>query len=371
MKHFAMRRMSEVFHIEKGRIGIKAATPGNYPLVTTGESFQTHEEAHFHGDAVCIPMISSSGHGDASIKRLHHIQGEFAVGSILCVCTAKDEAEVSARYVYYYLTARKDNILVPLMQGSANVSLKLSDIASVEIPLPPMAQQLAVVARLDNLAGKVKQVSAHLDSVEADADQLLAQTFSDVIANATYRPMGDVAPLVRRQVVIDPESNYTELGVRSFYKGTFHRRTVKGSEFTWQKMFRVELGDLVFSNIMAWEKAIALATAEDHGCLGNHRMLSCVANREVMCPEFLAYYFTTEAGFSDIYAASPGTAARNRTLIASNLAAIEVPVPTLSAQQTFAQLHTTVSDLKKKHLILRELNEAVVPATLDKTFSTG
>ncbi len=58
---------------------------------------------------------------------------------------------------------------------------------------------------------------------------------------------------------IDPDETYTELGVRSFYKGTFHRRTVNGAEFTWQKLFRIHQGDLVFSNLMAWEQAIAVA----------------------------------------------------------------------------------------------------------------
>lgn len=364
-----MQRMGELFHIEKGRIGIKAAVPGKYPLVTTGEKFQSHEEAHFRGDAVCIPMISASGHGDASIKRLHHIQGEFSVGSILCACIAKDEEQVSARYAYHYLTASKDNILVPLMQGSANVSLKLADIEGVEIPLPPLPEQHAIVARLDALADKTRQVAAHLDAVEADAEHLLAQQFRDAIANAPYRPMREVAPLVRREVEIDPETSYTELGVRSFYKGVFHRRTVKGSEFTWQKMFRVEQGDLIFSNIMAWEQAIALARPEDEGCLGNHRMLTCVASRDVALPAFLAYYFTTEEGFADVYAASPGTAARNRTLVATNLEAIKVPVPSLDAQRAFTQLQAAVAALKARHAAIRESNAALLPAMLERVFA--
>ena len=43
-----------------------------------------------------------------------------------------------------------------------------------------------------------------------------------------YLPLSEIAPLVRREVVVDPDESYTELGVRSFHKGTFHRRTIKG-----------------------------------------------------------------------------------------------------------------------------------------------
>lgn len=67
----------------------------------------------------------------------------------------------------------------------------------------------------------------------------------------------------------DPDTLYTELGVRSFNKGTFHRRTVKGAEFTWQELYLVRKNDLVFSNIMAWEGAVALASEADEGCVGN------------------------------------------------------------------------------------------------------
>ena len=162
-------------------------------------------------------------------------------------------------------------------EGTTNrVRIKEDRFLGQSIALPPLAEQQAITARIDALAEKTRQVEAHLDAAECDAEHLLALRFRDAIANAPLRAMAEVAPLIRRDVAIDLEASYTELGVRSFYKGTFHRRTVAGSEFTWQKMFRVEEGDLIFSNIMAWEQAIALAKSEDQGCVGNHRMLTCV-----------------------------------------------------------------------------------------------
>ena len=228
----------------------------------------------------------------------------------------------------------------------------------------------STLLRLRSLAKKVQVIKENLESIETDGDLLLAVSFRDAIANAPLRPMSEVAPLVRREVAIDLEASYTELGVRSFYKGTFHRRTVAGSEFTWQKMFRVEEGDLIFSNIMAWEQGIALAKSEDHGCVGNHRMLTCVADRANAVPGFLAYYFMTDEGFAKVYAASPGTAARNRTLIATNLEAIEVPVPPLPIQQSFDRLQAEVTAVKAKHAAIRAANAALLPATLERVFSS-
>jgi len=254
-------------------------------------------------------------------------------------------------------------------EGSTNrVRIKEDRFLDQKIAIPLLAEQQAIVARLDALAEKSRQVEAHLDAVERDAEHLLALRFRDAIADAPMRPMAEVAPLVRRDVVIDPERSYTELGVRSFYKGAFHRRTVPGSDFSWQDLYRVQAGDLIFSNIMAWEQAIAIAQPEDDGCVGNHRMLTCEANVDIAVPGFLWYYFTTEEGFAKIYAASPGTAARNRTMTAPALMAIEVPMPSLAVQHTFDRLQAEIAALKAKHTTIRQANAVLIPATLERVF---
>lgn len=257
-------------------------------------------------------------------------------------------------------------------EGTTNrVRIKEDRFLDQQIGLPPLTEQQALVARLNALAEKTRHVEAHLDAVERDAEHLLALRFRDAIADAPLRPMAEVAPLVRRNVVIDPEKSYTELGVRSFYKGAFHRRTVPGSDFSWQDLYRVQSGDLMFSNIMAWEKAIAIARPEDDGCVGNHRMLTCEANVDIAVSGFLWYYFTTDEGFAKVYAASPGTAARNRTMTAPSLMAIDVPVPPLAVQRAFVRLQADIASLKAKHAAIREANAALIPATLERVFSTS
>ena len=281
MKAWPKVALGDLFDVEKGKVGIMAATPGGFPLVTTGEDFASHFEPHFSGDAVCIPLISATGHGHASLKRLHHIQGEFAVGSILCACINRASERVLARYAYYYLTACKDGVLIPLMQGTANMSMKVTDIVGVEIPLPPLPEQQAIVARLDALAEKTRQVEAHLDAVERDAEHLLALRFRDAVADAPLRSMAEVAPLVRREQSIDLEGSYPELGIRSFGKGTFHKPPLSGSEVGTKRLYRIEPGDLLFSNVFAWEGAIAIAKPEDAGRYGSHRFITCHANTEL------------------------------------------------------------------------------------------
>jgi type I restriction enzyme, S subunit len=320
--------------------------------------------------------------GDLVFSNVFAWEGAIAVASpadagrfgshrfITCVV---DSERANATYLKLYLTASPDGraqVLHASPGGAGrNRPLGVEKMGQIHVPLPPLTEQQAIVGRLDALGKKTQQLEAHLDAVERDADHVLALRFRDVIADAPKRAMAQVAPLIRRRVAIDLQTSYTELGVRSFYKGTFQRRTVLGSDFSWQDLYRIQSGDLVFSNIMAWEQAIAIARPEDNGCVGNHRMLTCEANAEIAVSGFLWYYFTTEEGFAKIYAASPGTAARNRTITAPALMAIDVPLPPLAAQQTFCRLQAEVGALKAKHAAIRQSNTSLIPATLERLFA--
>jgi type I restriction enzyme, S subunit len=175
-------------------------------------------------------------------------------------------------------------------EGSTNrVRLKEDRFLNEKIPLPPINIQRSIVAQLDGLAARLLARQTAAAAVQTELTATLRAAFHRIILNAPRAPMAEVAPLVRRQVTIDPEASYTEIGVKSFYRGIFHRRTLNGSEFTWQKLFRIHEGDLVFSNLMAWEQAIGLAAPKDQGTVGNHRMLTCEPVRTVF-PLVLFYY---------------------------------------------------------------------------------
>jgi Restriction endonuclease S subunits len=255
-------------------------------------------------------------------------------------------------------------------EGTTNrVRIKEDRFLAQQIVLPPLAEQQAIVTRLDTLADKVRQVNERLDAIERDADQLLAVRFRDDIAGAPMRPMAEVAPLVRREVAIELEGSYPELGIRSFGKGTFHKPPLSGADVGTKRLFRIEPGDLLFSNVFAWEGAIAVAQPEDAGRYGSHRFITCRVDPEVTSPEFLRYYFLTDAGLEKIGEASPGGAGRNRTLGLEKLMAIEVPIPPLATQRSFDALQAKVAALKARHVTIRQANEALIPAMLERVFS--
>jgi hypothetical protein len=73
-------QLGDICNIVKGEIGITKAIPGDFPMVTTGEFSKSHNKFQLDTKAVLIPLVSATGHGHASIKRIQYQEGKFAFG---------------------------------------------------------------------------------------------------------------------------------------------------------------------------------------------------------------------------------------------------------------------------------------------------
>ena len=163
MSEWKKVKIGDVCKIVKGTTGIASAVPGEFPLVVTAVERKTCSTYQFDCEAVCIPLVSSSGHGKKSLNNVHFQSGKFALGTILCAVIPNNPDELDARYLHQYLQFYKDTVLVPLMKGAANVSLSMKDIAGVEVPLPPIKKQCELSAMFVSLQEKSLEFKKETD----------------------------------------------------------------------------------------------------------------------------------------------------------------------------------------------------------------
>ncbi|MET7766871.1 hypothetical protein ABZS71_34655 [Streptomyces sp. NPDC005393] len=130
----------------------------------------------------------------------------------------------------------------------------------------------------------------------------------------TEYAVNDVIQLIRRPVDLEESREYCEIGIRSFGNGIFHKLPVSSEDIGTKKVFWIEPGDLVFSNIFAWEGAVAIASNKEAGMIGSHRFMTYRVNQDVADPRYLLRFFYGGPGLQTIRQASPGSAGRNRTL---------------------------------------------------------
>lgn len=225
-----------------------------------------------------------------------------------------------------------------------------------------------IVAYIDALAIELAEAQGLRGQILANMRIALQEQFDTLKHDAIYVPMREVAPITRRPVEVFPENEYLELGIRSFGNGTFHKPLISGLELGDKRVFTVYPDDLLFSNVFAWEGAIAVAKADDEGRVASHRFISCVPQKGLATSHFLKFYFLTPEGLYKIREASPGGAGRNRTLGLEKLERIEVPVIDYEIQLEFDALQTQVAQLEQIESETDRELDSLLPSILDRAF---
>jgi len=168
--------LGDICEIKKGKTPIKSSLRGSFPMITTAEDFTNTDHFDFEGSAVVIPLVSSTGHGHASIKRLHHAKGFFAVGSILAAVFPKDESKNSSKFLYEYLMTYKEELLVSKMTGTANVTLTVNSISNVLIPDVPIEVQELI----SDACERVDELAVFMNLVGLNAVQYLQSCIEEI-----------------------------------------------------------------------------------------------------------------------------------------------------------------------------------------------
>lgn len=140
-----LERLSDICTIRQGLSPNMATVPGEFTLVVPAEERKSSDHWDFEGKAICIPLVSSSGHGKADIKRLHYQEGKFALANTMCGLFVKDEKTVHPRYLYLFLMAMCEELLVPLMRGATNVTMTIDQLEDVLVPIPERSLQDEIV----------------------------------------------------------------------------------------------------------------------------------------------------------------------------------------------------------------------------------
>ncbi|MEH6498982.1 MAG: restriction endonuclease subunit S [Pseudoalteromonas distincta] len=174
-------KLKELCEFEKGSTGLAKAESGHYPLVTTGAERKSCNTYQFDAQAVCIPLVSSTGHGHASLKNVHYQEGKFALGSILVALTSKDDSRLDIQFLHLYLSQLKDQVLVPLMSGAANVALSVKKIQNIRIPLPNIERQHEIVERFKSIVIEEGEIKTELTHQQTLLKKLRQQILKEAI----------------------------------------------------------------------------------------------------------------------------------------------------------------------------------------------
>ena len=256
-------------------------------------------------------------------------------------------------------------------EGTTNrVRIKEARFLAQEISLPPLAEQQAIVIRLDALADKARQVTAHLDAIEADVAALMrSYLFAETGGSMTKRRMSELMALRSPDVTVDRLQQYQFAGVYSFGRGVFASVNKAGIEFAYERLSTVRAGDFIYPKLMAWEGALGIVPAECDGMVVSPEFPVFSVDTDAILPEVLDIYFRTPAVWPALAELSGGTNIRRRRIQPSSFLNYEMPVPSMMLQRKIRELHRQTQALKVSHAAVRAANAALLPAILERLFT--
>lgn len=295
----------------------------------------------------------------------YYVSDEFPAFNVI-----SEKADI--KFIYYYFNQSKiwkdvEQYCIGVTKASRN-RFKETFFLNFPISLPPLSEQKHIVSKIESIKTKLVKIKELRAEQIKYFNNLLYIKYTEIIKDAQWLPMKEIAPIIRREVKLNEENQYPELGIRCFGKGTFHKPSLSGVEIGTKKIFQIKEDDLVFSNVFAWEGGIAVAQKADNDRYGSHRFITCVANANKVLSQFLCFHFLSPKGMEDINACSPGGAGRNKTLGLDKLMKIKVPIPEITLQKEFVTLLKKVNSIKENYNQTDHELTQLMPSLLDMVF---
>ncbi|MGF6634853.1 restriction endonuclease subunit S [Paraburkholderia sp. MM6662-R1] len=292
-------------------------------------------------------------------------------GSHRFIACVVDNGRADAKFLCSYLTSSEEGLdqIRKASPGGAgrNRTLGLEKLVEITVPLPPLPEQRAIVAKLDELSDKTTQLNAHLDAIEADADALVLSLHNELSGSRTVA-LSDVIELYEESVAIESDMSYPQVGIRSFGCGLFAKPAITGAETTYRSFNCLYEDAFVLSQVKGWEGAIALTPPELVGMYASpeYRTFRCLPGRA--SPQYLVEIIKRPWFWSLLQDATRGVGARRERTRPEQFLNVVLPMPEYDRQLEGAQIFKNLAALRAKHATIRQSNATLVPATLERIF---
>ena len=298
------------------------------------------------------------------------------VVSHLAMITAKDSTVLS-EWLYYWFCSFD---LSSLSRTTSLPSVRLSDIKKLKIPVPEIAEQRRIVARIKECMERVEEIEGLRAEVVEEADSL-APSFYAAMGNGDQWPRMTVGELVKRtrngRSIRQDNENATGyvLSLSAVHDVTLNLNERKPiplpDELAVQ--YRISVDD-VFVSRSNTRELVGLASAAikaPERVIYPDLLIKLEPKRDLMRSRFLAYALRTPESRKQIKDRAVGTSQSMVKISGQRLKEVRIPVPPLKVQDSllerFDELHEIAFNLMND---LRSFNSSALrQSILRKAFA--
>lgn len=251
--------------------------------------------------------------------------------------------------------------------GARRETISPETFLNLVIPLPPLAEQRRIVARIEVMGNGIRETKLLSDQIREQGEALCRSILSHD-RQATPTPLRDLVVLRLPDVVVRPDETYQFAGVYSFGRGVFKAGRKSGLEFAYPKLTRLKAGNFVYPKLMAWEGALGVVPKEcdDFVVSTEFPVFDVVEDR--IFPEVLDVYFKNPSIWPELSGESTGTNVRRRRLNPQDFLDYKIPLPSRDTQLRLREVRAQIQLANELRAKSEAELSALWPAILDRAF---
>lgn len=331
------------------------------------------------GSTFGLPRIQRIRSGDFIYCKIMAWEGAFGIAppeTDNCVMSGAfvayevDRLKIDPRFLDYFFKVPDHWRSIGSQSTGTNVrrqSLHPGQFERAEIPLPPLAEQRRVVARIEALAAQIHEARTLRQETSEEAEALLRSILSHD-QNAKPTPMRELVKLRPTDVAVRAVETYQFAGVYCFGRGVFKGTRKSGMDFAYSRLTRLRAGEFVYPKLMAWEGALGVVPPECDDCVVSPEFPVFEVNEDRVLHEVLDIYFRTPSVWPKLAGESTGTNVRRRRLNPQDFLMYEMPLPSRESQMTLRKVSAEVDTLKRLQAETAAELDVLLPALLDRAF---
>lgn len=359
---------------EKPFIGLEDIEPHTSVILRVGQASEVRSSVACFED------------GDVLYSRLRPYLNKVTCPNFSGVASAeilalKPSDAAEAEFVRRKLMTRAFLDFTAMLDKGDRPRVSYDEIASFPLPLPPLAEQRRIVAKIDSLTSKSRRARDHLDHiprlVEKYKQAILAAAFR---GDADLTRVGDVITDIRYGTT--KKCNYDGgavpvLRIPNVQAGRIDLGDMKSADFDAKELAKLELrtGDiLVIRSNGSLDLVGRSAVVDDRaaGMLFAGYLIRLRLDHTRCLPEYLHWFLQSSVARNTITNAAKSTSGVNN-VNAQELQALELPLPCISAQKeriaSIKSAFTWIDRLTTDAISARKLIDHLDQSLLAKAFT--
>jgi len=178
-RRFVQKKLSEACDLLSGK-GNYTQDGDTYPYYDSNGITGTRKDFLYDGEFVITARKMSIG-------AVHYVSGKYWASDNTINIRVKPDSALSSRFLYFWLLL--NNKVLKELSSGIKPGIRKSDVADINMPIPPIAFQTAVVTRLDALQSQLTALET-LQKQSEDNARFILESYLPTAPTAPLLPLG-------------------------------------------------------------------------------------------------------------------------------------------------------------------------------------